>query len=176
MDLRAIIFMPALVGCVVFGFVFALFAAHFYLTVLQSTGSGSKEVVWVSEPVLDNFWKVFYLAWLIGLWFGPAWLLSRKLAADMDAVWLRFAIPLLVFWVCYPVSQLSSLSGPTVWLPLHPEVFGRLFRKPGVLLGFMALSGLTLAGLGLGFYWTFHANGIELLVLGSVVLVVTGLL
>ena len=89
MDLRAVIFVPALAGSVIFGFLFALFAAHYYLTVLQSTGSGSKEVVWVSEPILDNFWKVFYLAWLIGLWFGPAWLLSRKLAADTDAVWLR---------------------------------------------------------------------------------------
>src|SRR5256885_2278597 len=70
MNLDAFIFVPALVGSVVFGFVFALFAAHNYLTVLQSTGSGAKHVTWVSEPILDHFWKLFYLAWLIGLPIG----------------------------------------------------------------------------------------------------------
>ena len=113
----ALIFVPALVGCVVFGFVFALFAANHYLTVLQSTGSGAKQVVWVSEPMVDNFWKVFYLGWLIGLWLGPAWLLGRAFATSVDQPWMRYAVPLSVFWICYPVSQLSSLSGPQLALP-----------------------------------------------------------
>lgn len=176
MDFRAIIFVPALVGSVIFGFVFALFAAHYYLTVLQSTASGSRQVVWVSEPILDNFWKVFYLAWLIGLWLGPAWFLGRAFAAGTDSVWLKLAVPLAVFWVCYPVSQMSSLSGPTIWLPLVPDVFGRLAAKPRVLLGFMALSGVTLAGFGLAYHWTFFADGVVWLFVGSPLLVATGLL
>ena len=40
MNLGALIFVPALVGSVVFGCVFALFAAHYYLTVLEGTGAG----------------------------------------------------------------------------------------------------------------------------------------
>jgi len=176
MDLRAVIFVPALAGCVIFGFVFALFASHYYLMLLQGTGAGAKRVTWDSEPILDNFWKVFYLAWLIGLWLGPAWLLGRALTGGSSAVWPGYAVPLAVFWLCYPVSQLSSLSGPSIWLPLHPDVFGRLARRPGVVLGYLLLSGVTLAGLGLGFYWTFRADGLHWLAIGSVVFVTFGLL
>ncbi|MDB5307703.1 MAG: hypothetical protein JWO38_1905 [Gemmataceae bacterium] len=176
MDLRAVIFVPALVGSVIFGFVFALYAAHYYLTVLQSTGSGSKEVVWVNEPIIDHFWKVFYLTWLIGLWLGPAWVLGRVSAAGSDAVWFRYVVPVAVLWVCYPVSQLSSLAGPSIWLPLIPDVFGRLARKPAVVLGFFGLSGATLAGFGLAFHWVFNAPGLVWLFVGSPLLVVTGLL
>ncbi len=175
MDFRAIIFVPALTGCVIFGFVFALFAAHHYLTVMQSTGAGAKEVAWPAEPILDQFWKVFYLAWLIGLWLGPAWFLASALTSPSDPRWIRFAIPLLVFWVFYPVSQLSSLGGPTIWLPIHPGVVERLVRKSAVLPGFFLLSGAVLALFGLAFYLTFFAAGIHWLVIGSVLLVLTGL-
>jgi hypothetical protein len=176
MNLEAIIFVPALVGCVVFGFVFALFAAHHYLTVLQGTAAGARHVTYLSEPILDNFWKVFYLAWLIGLWLGPAWLLGRAWAGPDGPRWLKLAVPLGVFWVCYPVSQLSSLGGPTIWLPLVPGVLDRLARKPLVVLGFLALSGLVLALFGLAFYWTFLADGIERLMAGSILLVLAALL
>lgn len=175
-DMGAVIFVPALVGAVVFGFLFALFAAHHYLTVLQSTAAGARHVTWLSEPILDHFWKVWYLAWLIGLWLGPAWLLGRAWAGGSGPVWVKFAVPLAVFWLCYPVSQLSSLGGPTIWLPLHPEAFDRLARRPAAALGFMLLSGGVLAGLGLGFYFTFLANGVPTLVGGSVLLVVMWLL
>ena len=132
----ALIFVPALVASAVFGFVFSIFAAQHYLTVLQSTGSGAKQVTWPSEPFIDNFWKVFYLGWLIGLWLGPAWFLGRAFATGSELPWMRYAVPLSVFWICYPISQLSSLSGPSIWLPFHHDVIGRLARKPDVLIGF----------------------------------------
>src|SRR5438094_605937 len=148
MDLRAVIFVPALAGSVIFGFLFALFAAHYYLTAMQSTGSGSRDVVWVSEPILDHFWKVFYLAWLIGLWLGPAYLIGRAYTAGSDSAWLR----------------------------LHPDVFGRLAQKPGVVLGFFALSAAVLAVFGVAFKWTFLTAGrFELLFVGAPLLVVSGL-
>jgi hypothetical protein len=175
-DLSAIIFVPALAGSVIFGFVFALFAAHHYLTALQSTGSGSRDVVWVSEPILDHFWKVFYLAWLIGLWLGPAYLIGRAATAGSDSPWLKLAIPLAVFWLCYPVSQLSSLSGSTIWLPLHPDVFGRLAQKPGVVFGFYLVSAAALAVFGLAFKWVFLTAGqYELLFVGAPLLIASGL-
>src|SRR5439155_23737764 len=174
--MAAIIFVPALVGCIVFGFVFALFAAHYYLTVLQNTGSGSNEVAYVSEPILDNFWKVFYLGWLFGVWLVPAWLLSRAYAGGTAPLWVKFAVPLAVFWICYPVSQLSSLSGPSIWLPLHPDVFGRLAAKPGVVVGFLLLSGATLAVMGAAFHWTFTADGMTTLIVGCPLLVASALL
>ena len=67
MDLRPVIFMPAFAGAAIFGFAFLLYASHYYLTVLEGTGTGSKEVTWVSEPILDNFWKLWYMLWLLGL-------------------------------------------------------------------------------------------------------------
>src|SRR5262245_56486444 len=158
-DLGAVIFVPALAGCVIFGFVFALFAAHHYLTAVQSTGSGSRDVVWSSEPILDHFWKVFYLAWLIGLWLGPAYLIGRAYTSGSDSAWLRLAVPLAVFWVCYPVSQLSSLSASTIWLPLQADVFARLVQKPGVVLGFYLISAVVLAVFGVAFKWVFLTAG-----------------
>jgi hypothetical protein len=169
MNLDAFIFVPALVGSVVTGFIFCLFAAHTYLTVLQSTGAGAKLVTWVSEPILDHFWKMFYLAWLIGIWLGPAYFIGRAMTAGSDSTWLRLAIPLAVFWVAYPVSQLSSLSGPTIWLPLHPDVFARLAQKPAVVLGFLGLSAGALAWLGLGYHLTFFKSGRMWLPAGSVI-------
>ena len=46
--------------------------SHYYLTVLEGTATGAKEVTWYSEPIIDNFWKLWYMLWLFGLWFGPA--------------------------------------------------------------------------------------------------------
>ncbi len=44
MDLRVLIFMPALVGAAICAFLFFTFAAHYYLTVLESTAAGAREV------------------------------------------------------------------------------------------------------------------------------------
>src|SRR5438874_3371049 len=177
MDLRAVIFVPALVGSVIAGFVFLLFAAHYYLTVLEGTGAGAKEVTWISEPILDNAWKVVYLGWLVGVWLGPAYFIGRAVTAGSDSAWLKLAVPLFVFWVCYPVSQLSSLSASTIWLPLAPDVFHRLAQKPTVVLGFLALSAATLALFGAGFRWAFLTEGRwDLLFIGAPLVVVSGFL
>ena len=89
MDLRAVIFMPALAGAVIFGFVFVLYISNYYLTVLEGTATGAKEVTWFSEPILDNFWKLWYMLWLFGLWLGPGYLLARFATAGADSSWLR---------------------------------------------------------------------------------------
>jgi hypothetical protein len=176
MDLRALIFMPALVGAVVFCFVFLLFACNYYLTVLESTGAGGKEVTWVAEPMLDNAWKLAYLGWLFGLWFGPAYIIGRA-AIGNAAPWVTLAIPFLILWILYPISQLSSLSSKSIWIPLNPDVFARLLQKPGHVLVFFALSGVTLALFGVVFEWTFVRQGEwGLLFLGAPLVVILGLI
>ena len=85
--------------------------------------------------------------------------MSRAYAGGAAPLWVKFAVPLAVFWICYPVSQLSSLGGPTIWLPLDPGVFGRLARKPGVVLGFYAVSAVVLAVFGVAFRWVFLTAG-----------------
>jgi hypothetical protein len=177
MDLRAVIFIPALVGAVICGFFFLIFASHYYLTVLESTAAGAKEVTWLSESLTDNFWKPFYLAWLLCLWLGPAYVLGRTLAASTGINWLGFALPVFVAWGLYPVSQLSSLCASSLWIPLHPQVFARLVQKPGVTIGFFVFTLPVFALGGLGFKWAFLTAGQwDLLFLGTPLMSLAGFL
>lgn len=174
MDFRALIFMPALTGAVVFGFVFLLYACHYYLTVLEASAAGADEVPWASEAVTDHFWKFWYLGFLVGAWLGPALIVGRAVAGR-EPGWVQFAVPLGVLWLCYPVSQLSSLSASSIWVPLTPDVLTRLARKPLVVLQFLVLSGLTLALFAVGFRWAFQTEGEwHLLLVGMPLLVAAG--
>lgn len=157
MDLRAVIFMPALVGSVICGFVFLVFAAHYYLTVLEGTAAGAREIPWQSEPLVSNFWKVFYLGWLLGLWAGPAYLVGRAVAPGDQ--WVKLSVALLAMWAMYPVSQLSSLSASSVWVPLSPQVFARLAQKPAATAGFFLLTLPVFALGGVAFKWAYMTNG-----------------
>ena len=83
----------------------------------------------------------------------------------------------MIVWLLYPVSQLSSLSASTIWLPLVPDVFARLAQKPAVTLGFFVLSIPVLALFGVAFKWAFLTKGEwELLFVGAPLVVVAGLL
>ncbi len=177
MDLRVLIFVPALVGAAICVFFFLTFAAHYYLTVLESTAAGAKEVTWVSESLIENFWKPFYLAWLLCLWLGPAYVIGRTLAGSTGAAWLALVVPVFVAWALYPVSQLSSLSASSVWMPLHPQVPARLAQKPAVVAGFFALTLPVFALGGVAFRWAFLTRGEwHLLFLGMPLLVLAGFL
>jgi hypothetical protein len=177
MDLRAVLFVPALAGSVICGFVFLLFAANYYLTVMESTGVGAKEVTWFSEPILDNAWKLGYLAWLIGLWLGPAYFIGRAATSGMDSVWWKLAVPIAFFWLCYPISQLSSLSATSIWYPLVPDVFARLVQRPVVTFGFLLLSIPILAAFAVGFKWAFLTEDAwRLLFAGAPLMVIAGLM
>ena len=177
MDLRAFIFVPALVGAAICVFGFLTFAAHYYLTVLESTAAGAREVVWVSEPITDNFGKPFYLAWLLVLWLGPAYVIGRTLAASTHVAWLAFAVPVLVAWLLYPVSQLSSLSATSVWMPLTPQIFARLAQRPAVTAVFFVLTLPVFALGGLAFRWAFLTEGEwHLLFAGVPLMVLAGFL
>jgi hypothetical protein len=178
MDLRALIFVPALVGSIIFTFILLLFASSYYLTVLESTATGARDVTWQQgEGITDNFWKPFYLSWLLCLWFGPAYVIGRSLAASADEPSLAIIMPVLVAWLLYPVSQLSSLSSASVWIPLHPQVLARLMQRPGTALGFLALTLPVFALGGLAFDWSFRTEGEwQLLFLGAPLLALAGLL
>lgn len=176
MDLRALIFMPALAGAVICGFVFLLFASHYYLTVLEGTAAGGKEVTWVTEPITDHFPKLWYMLWLVGLWLGPAYLIGRIVASG-GPEWVKLAVPLGVFWLCFPISQMSSLSATTIWLPFVPDVPVRMLQKPGVVLGFLLLSAGGLAAFAVGFKWAFLTQGEwQLLFVGAPLMVAAAFL
>lgn len=159
MDLSALIFVPALVGSVIFGVVFLSFAAKYYLHVLESTAAGAKEVPWTAGNGLFDLTSVFYLAWLIGLWAGPAYLIGRAAVSGVGPAWLKLAAPLLVMWALYPVSQLASLSSSSIWVPMNLDVFARLAQKPLVTLGFFALTLPVAVLFGVAFKWAFLTRG-----------------
>jgi hypothetical protein len=159
MDLRAVIFLPAFAGAAILVFVFVTFAAHYYLTILESTATGAKPVTWMQESLPDKFWKPFYLGGLLVLWLGPAYVIGRTLAAKFGVPQLTFAVPLGVAWLLYPVSQLSSLAAKSVWVPLHPQVFARLAQRPGTAVGFFLLSLPVFALGGIAFRWAFMTKG-----------------
>ncbi len=177
MDLRALIFLPALVGAAICAFVFFTFASRFYLTVLESTAAGAKHVVWESGDSVFDIVKPIYLAWLLVLWLGPAYIIGNRLAANTHVAWLSFAVPVLVAWLLYPVSQLSSLSASSIWMPLTPQIFARLVQKPLVTAVFFVL---TLPVFALGwqaFRWGFLTEGEwHLLFVGVPLMVFAGLL
>jgi len=177
MDLRAVIFMPSMAAAVVFGFVFVLFLSHYYLTVLEGTATGSREVTWQAEPIVDNFWKLWYMLWLFGLWFGPGYLIAKAVAAGSGSEWVKLWLPIAIVWVLYPVSQLSSLSASTIWLPLVPDVFARLAQKPTVTIGFYILSIPVLALFAVAFKWAFLTKGEwEMLLVGAPLVVLAAFL
>ncbi len=151
--------MPALAGAAILAFVFLTFAAHYYLTVLESTATGAKPVTWMQESLPDKFWKPFYLGGLLVLWLGPAYVIGRTLAAKFGVPQLTFAVPLGVAWLLYPISQLSSLAARSVWVPLHPQVFARLAQRPGTAAGFFLLSLPVFALGGIAFRWAFMTKG-----------------
>lgn len=175
MDLRALIFVPALVAAALCAFLFLMFAAHYYLTVLESTAAGSKHVTWLGESLTDLFWKPFYLGLLLCLWLGPAYVLGRTLAGNTQQPWLTLAVPVLVAWLLYPVSQLSSLSASSIWIPLHPQALTRLMQRPGTVLGFLLLTLPVFALGGLAFRWSFLTSGQWELLFAGVPLLVLAL-
>jgi len=177
MDLRPLIFMPALVGAVIFGFIFLLYLCDAYLTTLEDTASGAKQIAWTRESVTDNFWKFWYLGWLIGLWLGPACFLGRAMTAGLESSWMKLLAPLVVLWICYPISQLSSLSASSVWMPLVPDVFVRLAQKPKVVFEFFCFTVVVVLVFGVAFQWAFLTEGDWLLLLlGPPIVVVMTLL
>ncbi len=144
--MNAFLFIPLLAGTWALGFMIALFAAHYFLTVLESTASGNEKVIWPEEPFIDWFWKAFYLAFLGGVWLAPMIIIGRLLTPDP---WVRFAFAASAFWLLFPIGLLSSQSAPSPWVPFSPGVFPRLKQRMPAVVGFYLVSipiALALAG------------------------------
>lgn len=154
MDFSAVIMVPAIAGSAIVGFLLGLLASNGYLQVLQGTAAGARIIEWPSETIPDHFIKLLYIAWVFVLVFGPSYIVGRSLGSTADS---RLAFTLIIFWLVFPICQLSSLGGPTVWLPFWPELFMRLRQKPGEVLSFYLVSGVILAALALFAYLTFRA-------------------
>src|SRR5262245_59008714 len=117
--MNAFLFIPLLALTWAFGFVLALFAAHYFLTVLESTAAGNEKVVWPEEPLIDWFWKAFYLAFLAGVWLVPIIVAARLMTTNP---WVRFVFVAGAFWLFFPIGLISSQSAESRWVPFWPGV------------------------------------------------------
>lgn len=135
--MNAFLFIPLLAATWVLGFVLSLYAAHYFLTVLESTAAGNDKIVWPEEPLIDWFWKAFYLAFLGGVWLAPMIVIGRVALADP---WAQMVFIALAFWLLLPIGILSSQSAESIWVPFWPGVFKRLQQRMPAVVGFYLLS------------------------------------
>jgi hypothetical protein len=124
------------------------YVAHCFLVVLEDTAAGADKVVWPDEPhVYDWLAKAVYLVVLLGIWVAGAGVLLTLLKPGLEAVewWLiLFMLTLLIVWLVFPVSLLSSLSGTSRMEIIRPVLVARLAQHPLALLAYFAASGLVL--------------------------------
>lgn len=122
-----------------------IFCCHYYHTIVTSTASGGDRVAWPSDGIVDMLWKVPYVGWLVACSTGPAMLLGGILAKQIGV--LGLIVPALVFWIIFPIVQLSSLYGSSIWVPFTPVTLRKMAGKSPAVVTFYLLSlGVTAFG------------------------------
>ncbi|MCS6853037.1 MAG: hypothetical protein NZ700_17915 [Gemmataceae bacterium] len=143
----------------------APYAAHSFLVVVEETAAGNDAVVWPDEPFVDWVWKVFYAAWLAGIWLGPVYLVLRRIEPaplGETPLW-KWLVAAAVLWLLFPISLLSSLSAASTWAVLHGPLLGRMVQRWPAVLTFYGLSAAVVASGGLGVATALSAEWYALL-------------
>ncbi len=130
-----------------FGY-FGAYAAHSLLVVVEQTAAGFDRVCWPQEGFLDWCWKGVYLTGLVLMLLLPAallvpWLGFNALPGALPGLGL---VLLMILWLVFPVSLLSSMSGPSRLMVVRWIVLKRLAGCWRPLLVFYALAAVLLAG------------------------------
>ncbi len=176
-DLSAFLFVPALVGSIIVGFLVGTYASHVFLSVLQSTAAGSDETDWPDETLIEYLWKGVFFAWTLFVWMGPGLTVAAILSTGTgQSVWLSTGV---FFWLVLPFALLSALSSNSVWLPFNPELFYRFSQRPIRVVQYYVFTAMVVAGCVGGLYLLFATGGsvgVGTLLLGPVLIAVTWLL
>jgi hypothetical protein len=162
--MSAILFVPVLAFTWIIGFAVVLHAAHYFLTIVESSATGMSRnlswdgrpfrewirdgVSWPDEPIADWLLKALFLSYLTTLWVGPAMLIGYLVAGTSP--WAT-VIAAAAFWILFPIGLLSAMSSEDRWTPFRLSLLGALARRPGKTLGFYLLSAPVLAVLFLTF-------------------------
>ncbi len=108
----------------------ATYAAARFLDIVEQTSAGNAEIRWPEDTGIERFLRAIHLAGVAAFWLfcsvGPLWIAARS-GGPLFPV-LETTVALLVLWLVWPVSLLSSLSGPSVFLLVRPEIVVRLAR------------------------------------------------
>jgi hypothetical protein len=132
------------------GFYLLSYAAHSFLTVVQETAAGNDEVRWPDEPLIDRFWRVFYLTWVAVCSAAPAVLVLPLLYGVLPKGNHVLKVVLAgapVLWLLFPLCLLSTLSAGSYWVVVHPGLLRRAGKRPGSVAAFYGLTALLGAGL-----------------------------
>jgi hypothetical protein len=156
--MNAFLFVPLLAATWIVGMAVLSQAAAYFLAILEASATPTARdfswrgpsfkawmrdgIDWPDEPFADYLAKGAYLAYMVGLWGGPAILLGRLVAGTSP--WAT-VIAGVAFWLLFPVGLLSSLSARSRWTPFRPILFVGLCRRPVQTLGFYLLSAPVLA-------------------------------
>jgi hypothetical protein len=146
----SLVYSTLLLGAVIVGLGVLMYAAHCFLLVVEQTAAGNDAVYWPDELITDWFGKVFYLAWLAGVWLLPPWLLVQAFAPQLLSEHPVTAAVLAagLLWLMYPITLLSALS-VSPWVVFRPLLLIQLARRPLAGLAFYLLTAVLLAGCGL---------------------------
>jgi hypothetical protein len=156
----AMIFISLLVLGGLVGVVVLTFAARCFGVIVEQTAAGSDEVAWPDEPMVDWLGRALHLLWLVAFWLVPVALLLRLLRhlAPNGSPALFFLPPVVLFWVLFPVSLLSSYSAVSRWVVFRPAVLAGLFRVFPATATFYLLTAVLISGLGGLSYVTYARN------------------
>ena len=136
--MNAFLFVPLLAFTWIFALGLSIVASHYFLVVLEGTAAGNDKVELPEEPLLDSFWKPFYLALLGIVWCAPGFLVAWTAGAENSA--LRLTLLILWCWLLFPIGMLSSLSASSRWSPLWVGLFSRMAQRPRQVGQFYVLS------------------------------------
>lgn len=153
MDARAILFVPLMAAAWMLGTVVAALASHYFLTIVESSatayvrnlpwkGRPFREwicdgVNWPDDLFIDYFAKMFYFAYIIGIWAGPACVFGRLVAGSSP--WATL-ITGTAFWFFFPIGLLSSLASQSRWTPFWSGVIVAFYCRPAKTFFFYLLS------------------------------------
>jgi hypothetical protein len=144
----AIVFVPLLAMTAMAVYATAVYAAHYFLVVVETTAHGNDETQWPAESFVEWLWKPFYLAAIAAVWAAPAALAGLAVAKSAGPL-AGAAVGLGSLMLLYPIGQLSGFVADHPWVPFHPEALVRMILRPGVTLGFALIAVLALLPLAL---------------------------
>src|SRR5262245_44688218 len=129
----AILLVSLLAAGTIIGAYVLAYAAHCFLTVVEQTAAGGRDIDWPDEPFHDWLWKAFYLLWLSAICLVPVSLLARLIGG---ALVQQLCVVAGLFVLYFPVGLLSSLSAHSKWMIVSWPVLRRLGRIAHRLLVF----------------------------------------
>ncbi|MFO0810051.1 MAG: hypothetical protein U0746_15630 [Gemmataceae bacterium] len=166
----AMIFFMLLIGSVIVGLYAGAYAAHLFLVTIDGTAAGYDEVTWPDEPYFDWLWKLFYLGWLVTLWLVPLLFYAKlQMRAHTAPVALMHVVvaAVVIAWLVFPITMLSSMGGPSRWFVLYPPALRRIAARSGSMVYFYILSGPVLAAGGLSAALLFFYGPMPFVAIGA---------